>query len=135
MTYDADAATVHYRSDKHTGPTVGTHAFDALDFIGLLVAHIPNKGQVMQRYYGYYSNRQRGARRKAAEASAAPDRNDSGDVAPTTAGNGSHRQVRLRWAELLRRIYEVDPLTSARLQTPEPDPRAVGRALPQGLRP
>jgi hypothetical protein len=114
MTYNADARTVNYTSDKRVGPTVGTHAFDPLDFIALLVAHIPDKGQVMQRYYGYYSNRQRGARRKTAEASAAAEAGDSGgddDVTATTAANVSHRQVRLRWAELLRRIYEVDPLT------------------------
>jgi hypothetical protein len=36
------------------------------------VAHIPDKGQVMQRYYGYYASRTRGQRRKAEGAVAEP---------------------------------------------------------------
>src|SRR3972149_4877708 len=39
--------------------------------IARLVAHNPDKGQVLQRYYGYYANRTRGERRKAAEAGGA----------------------------------------------------------------
>ena len=34
------------------------------------MAHIPDKGQVLQRYDGEYANRTRGARRKAEEAAA-----------------------------------------------------------------
>jgi hypothetical protein len=29
------------------------------------VTHIPNKGEQMVRYYGYYSNKSRGMRKKA----------------------------------------------------------------------
>ena len=36
MRYDADRATVYYASDKASGPTAGTHAFDAIEFIALL---------------------------------------------------------------------------------------------------
>jgi len=66
----------------------------------------------MQRYYGYYSNRQRGKRRAAREAATDPhDSSHPGggppDLAPLTVSN---REIRLRWADLLRRIYEVDPL-------------------------
>ena len=38
---------------------------------------------------------------------AGPGDLDPGEVAGTVFSN---RQIRLRWAELLRRIYEVDPL-------------------------
>jgi hypothetical protein len=38
---------------------------DALEFLAKLTSHIPNKGQVLQRYYGFYSSRQRAERRKA----------------------------------------------------------------------
>jgi len=31
--------------------------------VSRLVTHIPNKHQVMTRYYGWYANRPRGARR------------------------------------------------------------------------
>jgi hypothetical protein len=61
----------------------------ALKFLARVVSHVPNKGQVLQRYYGWYASRVRGMRRKASEA--------------------GHR-----WAELLRRIFEVDPLACPR---------------------
>jgi len=39
--------------------------FQALDWLAQLVTHIPNKGKQMVRYYGYYSNKLRGMRKKA----------------------------------------------------------------------
>ncbi len=64
LEYDADAGTVTYTSDKADGPTAGRHTFEATEFIARLVAHIPDKGQVLQRagtgacpYCGYYANR------------------------------------------------------------------------------
>ena len=63
LAYDAAAGTVTDTSDKADGPTSGRHMFEAADFTALLVAHIPDKGQVLQRYFGYYANRTRGLRR------------------------------------------------------------------------
>jgi len=31
-------------------------AFDALECLAAMYSHIPNKGEQMVRYYGYYSN-------------------------------------------------------------------------------
>jgi hypothetical protein len=42
-----------------------TKTFDALDWLAQLVTHIPNKGEQMVRYYGFYSNKLRGLRKKA----------------------------------------------------------------------
>jgi hypothetical protein len=39
-------------------------AFGVLDWIATFTAHIPNKGEQLVRYYGYYSNVSRGKRRK-----------------------------------------------------------------------
>jgi hypothetical protein len=39
--------------------------FDALDWLAQLVTHIPHKGEQMVRYYGFYSNKSRGLRKKA----------------------------------------------------------------------
>ncbi|CAB1057681.1 hypothetical protein D1BOALGB6SA_2434, partial [Olavius sp. associated proteobacterium Delta 1] len=39
--------------------------FDALDWLAQLVTHVPNKGEQMVRYYGFYSNKLRGLRKKA----------------------------------------------------------------------
>jgi hypothetical protein len=63
---DADTpATVRYRSDKTEGPTAGTETVDPLEFLARVTAHIPDKHQVMTRYYGWYANRPRGHRRRA----------------------------------------------------------------------
>ena len=65
LEYDAASATVTYTSDKADGPTAGRHTIEATAFIARMAAHIPDKGQVLQRYFGYYANRTRGERRKA----------------------------------------------------------------------
>ncbi len=114
LDYDASTATVRYGSDKTEGPTARGQVFDALEFVALLAAHIPDKGQVMQRYYGYYANRTRGQRRLAdaaeGQATAVACADGTRDPATTVAPEDwSQRAARLRWAELLRRIYEVDP--------------------------
>ena len=39
--------------------------FDALEWIAAMCSHVPNKGEQMVRYYGYYSNLSRAKWRKA----------------------------------------------------------------------
>jgi hypothetical protein len=106
LEYNASARQVHYRSDKAAGPTAGTDTVDPLEFLARVTAHIPNKHQVMTRYYGYYANRVRGARRGREETAGAAD------APPPVAGPVplQLREARRRWAELLRQIFEVDPL-------------------------
>jgi hypothetical protein len=53
LEHDARAREVRCRSDKIDGPTAGTETVDPLEFLAPLTAHIPNKHQVMTRYYGY----------------------------------------------------------------------------------
>ena len=43
-----------------------THEFDAGEFLALLSSHIPNTYESITRYYGYYSCRARGERKKRA---------------------------------------------------------------------
>lgn len=54
-------AKVIYRSKG--GKT--SKIFSALDWLAQLVTHIPNRYEQMARYYGYYSNKSRGMRKKA----------------------------------------------------------------------
>ncbi len=96
LAYDGPGAPVHYRSDKRDGPTAGTQTVDPLEFLARLVTHIPNKHQVMTRYYGWYANRPRGVRRKA---TAADGETASIEVAEREAL--PLREARRRWAELL----------------------------------
>jgi hypothetical protein len=41
---------------------------DYLEFIARVTSHIPDKGQVMVRYYGFYANAHRGKVRKAGQS-------------------------------------------------------------------
>lgn len=66
LQYDGPGTPVRYRSDKRDGPTAGTETVDPLEFLARVVTHIPNKHQVMTRYYGWHANRSRGARHRAA---------------------------------------------------------------------
>ena len=70
LTYDRHAKTVMYRSDNSDGPTAGTKTADPLEFLALVLVHIPDQGHVTTRYYGWYANRPRGMRVKAKPAAA-----------------------------------------------------------------
>ena len=69
-----------------------------------MLVHIPDKGHVTTRYYGWYANRPRGMRQKAAPTGAEgpPAIVPARPLAPTEASR--------RWATLLQQIFEVDPL-------------------------
>jgi len=78
-----------------------TKTFDALDWLALLVTHVPNKGEQMVRYYGFYSNKSRGLRKKAGTDDEVPALIDS-DI--------SRKAFRKNWARLIQKIYHVNPL-------------------------
>jgi hypothetical protein len=90
--YRADTGSVTYQSDKVSGPTVGAETVDALEFLARVVSHIPHKGQVLQRYYGWYANRTRGIRRTAGPHLRPP-------VVEAEAVPAALAQARRRWAE------------------------------------
>jgi len=100
LTYDRTAKAVTYRSDKSDGPTAGTETADPLEFLARVLVHIPDKGHVTTRYYGWYANRPRGMRRHAEPAAVgAPAIVPAPRLAPTDAAR--------RWAALLQQIFEV----------------------------
>jgi len=98
--------------------------FDPLEFLAEITQHIPDPGMQMIRYYGWYSNKMRGQRAKTANAAVAPEQVDVDDEdtpyrsrpkgdglhagAGVSAANGN--LCRMRWAALIKRVYEVDPL-------------------------
>jgi hypothetical protein len=111
MEYDEEQSAVTYHSDKPTGPTAGSETTDALEFLAKLTSLLPNKDQVLQRYYGHYASRVRGKRRKAGEGDEVYEEPPLVTVEPEPEGL---RKAKRRWAELLRRILEVDPLACPR---------------------
>ena len=95
LTYDPATEQLSYRSDKADGPTAGTAALDPLEFLARLLTHIPDPGQVMTRYYGWYASRTRGMRRRQAAGGAAVEE----PVALTGPVDWSLRgSARSRWA-------------------------------------
>ena len=88
---------------------------DTRELLARILLHIPEPRRHVIRYYGAYSNaaRARSARETAAAGSAgavvAPP--PPAVLAPTDA---DARALRRRWAQLIRRIYEADPLVCPR---------------------
>ncbi len=58
-TADGVAKAIYTSKDGKTQKT-----FDALDWLAQLVVHIPDKYEQVVRYYGFYSNKSRGLRKK-----------------------------------------------------------------------
>ncbi len=85
---------------------------DPLEFLAEFTQHIPPKGSHLIRYYGWYSNKARGMRRKAAEAAEQAGAASSGDT-PEVAALGRASQT---WAMLIKRVYEIDPLCCPKCQ-------------------
>ena len=63
------------------------------------------------RYYGAYSNRARGQLRKAENRL---EGNGSGEAEEPVPPPPERAALRRRWANLIRRVYEVDPLVCPR---------------------
>lgn len=87
-----------------TPANMNYQTMDYLEFIARVTSHIPDKGQVMIRYFGLYANAHRGKVRKSEQA----------------AGNliiieeECTEIPRRGWAAMIRKVYEVDPLVCSK---------------------
>ena len=88
--------------DLAAGARRNFQVFDPLDFLAEVTQHIPDPGEHLIRYYGFYSNKSRGLRAKAQPPTA---RSVGKPVRGPTA-----KEARQRWAALIKQGYEVDPL-------------------------
>ena len=79
---------------------------DYLDFIARVTSHIPDKGQVTVRYFGLYAGAHRGKVRKRQ-----PHKPPF-----LIIEEESPRVPRRGWAEMIRKVYEVNPLTCPKCQ-------------------
>ena len=94
-------------------PHATSEAVDPKDFLARVVMHIPDPRRHVIRYYGAYSSVVRARRRHMAPALAGPPRAPEPPAAGAPA-DPELRTLRRRWAELIRRIYEADPLVCPR---------------------
>ncbi len=98
MTYIREESKVIYQSKDGKEEKV----FDALEWLAAMASHVPDKGEQLVRYYGFYSNVSRGRRKKQ----------DQDDIIPSILeSDGSSKAYRKNWARLIQKIYEADPLT------------------------
>ncbi len=79
---------------------------DYLEFIARVTSHIPDKGQVTVRYIGLYANAHRGKVRKAS----------LGPFPLRMVEEELRRLPSKGWAEMIRKVYEVDPLICPKCQ-------------------
>jgi hypothetical protein len=120
--WDEDAGRVRYAHkdghDRDGRPDAENddESFDPLEFLARVLVHVPAPRLHLTRYYGAYSNLARGLRRRAStsgegaawgsRSTTPPDPPD-----PDTSFEAARRsELRKRWADLLRRVYEADPL-------------------------
>jgi hypothetical protein len=94
--------------------------------LAAITDHIPNKGQQLVRYFGWYSNKSRGLRKKALVAAAGP----TPQYLPATLedslrGAGreyldtpARKAARRTWAQLIEKVYLVSPLVCPRCRCP-----------------
>jgi hypothetical protein len=68
MTYLDHEATVIYPGKDGKDQKI----FPALEWLAAMCSHIPNKGEQMVRYYGYYRNVSRGKRQKEGSDNVVP---------------------------------------------------------------
>ena len=100
-------------ADLRGGPRRNFQVFSALDFLAELTQHIPEKGEHLVRYYGWYSHRHRGLRAKRhdnAEPESKPASLDRTALDAQKSAVGSRAGSVSTWAMLIKRVYEVDPL-------------------------
>jgi len=92
---------------------------DALDFVARLLAHVPDPRRHLVHYYGAYSNVVRGklkARGQVLQAESLASGPGVHSPPPPPSVSPSLAALRRGWAQLIRRVYEVDPLVCPRCQ-------------------
>jgi hypothetical protein len=87
--------------------------WEPLEFIARLLLHVAEPRRHMVRYYGAYAAVVRARRRHDLEAA------NPTSPAPEAAHAPEHdtpcrQELRRRWADLIRRVYEIDPLICPR---------------------
>ena len=99
---------LHFPKGKGDDPGGSSpERIDAIEYVARVLCQIPEPTKHQVRYYGYYSCAARGKRlkvqRQVQKATAAIGPSEPAPLPQTAA-------LRKRWADLLRRVYEVDPL-------------------------
>jgi hypothetical protein len=131
LRYDAERAEVELVSDARDGPYVGVHRMTALEFLARWVDHVPERYETRIRYYGAFASKRRvWWRRRGVVLVAAPEAQPG--ASEPAAEWPALQARRRRWADLLRRVFQVDVERCARCGGPA---RIVGFVIePEAVR-
>jgi hypothetical protein len=103
-----DYESVSYSAkDSREGDEPETRIFSPLEFLAELSQHIPDTYEQVIRYYGYYSARTRGSRRREEELEKLANK---GPNQAQIDRDIDKRPVCKSWAGLIKKVYEIDPL-------------------------
>ncbi len=109
----SSSEVVYTRKGSHdTKEPSEDEKIDAEEFVARVLVQIPEPRRHLVRYYGAYSNAARGKRCKTeAQLGAHASSGTSEEALPTPPERAA---LRRRWANLIRRVYEVAPLVCPR---------------------
>lgn len=114
LTYSQATGTVLYRSKMSRGKNKKNfQVYTAEEFIAAITQHIPEKSFQMVRYYGWYSNKSRGLRKK--QGNLTPDDQSFAETAEAikiidVSEYKPRRIPSKQWRDCIKKIYEADPL-------------------------
>ncbi len=92
------------------GTSRNFQVFEPFQFLADVTQHISEKGQHQISYFGFYSNKQRGMRKKNRDRDIEKNRPVGSDHEEDAADSEFSRKRRMTWAILIKSVYEVDPL-------------------------
>ena len=99
--YSPETQQVVYRA-KNGHDQIAEEIIDPMDFVARVLMQVPEVNKHSIRYYGVYS---KGAKQKPRSDSSSPD-----DSLEEETPSFSKSNLRRRWANLIRRVYQSDPL-------------------------
>lgn len=103
MSWNAQTQTVLYRSSRNWNTKRNFELFTGSDFIAALSEHIPPKSFQTIRYYGLYSNRSRGMRKKLSLV-------DSNQIGAFHTKKALPLMPQRQWRQRIIQVWGYDPL-------------------------
>ena len=113
LTYNEETNTVIYQSKMTHGKNKKNfQIYTPEEFIAAITQHIPEKSFQMVRYYGWYSNKSRGLRKKQGIAKPGDQPlEDTENIEIIDVADYKPKPIpSKKWRECIKKIYEVDPL-------------------------
>jgi hypothetical protein len=99
--YLPETQQVFYQTNKGHDQE-GSEVIDSMEFVARVLMHVPDLNKAYIHYYGIYSNRSQHKPRKDSTSAEATQNEDPPRV--------SNSKLRRRWADLIRRVYQTEPL-------------------------